>query len=223
MTEAQWHTSRDPEAMLKVLRGCTVASERKLRLYACACATRAIEGLLNCDPSREVYQRVVATAERLAEGVARPDEVRAADEAVTAVQVAANRIDAGMAGAVGCTLEREAYRGACGVVAELLRYEQEARGKTMPDSYADLLGCIFGNPYRGLNVGFRPVRFDGSWLTSTVVVLARQMYASQDYSAMPILADALQDAGCDNEYALSHCQSDGPHVRGCWVLDLVLA
>ena len=56
----------------------------------------------------------------------------------------------------------------------------------------------------------------------TAVALARQMYESRDFSAMPILADALQDAGCDNEDILSHCRSDGPHVRGCWVVDLVL-
>jgi hypothetical protein len=48
------------------------------------------------------------------------------------------------------------------------------------------------------------------------------MYDSRDFSVMPILADALQDAGCDNEDILSHCRGDGPHVRGCWVVDLVL-
>jgi hypothetical protein len=48
------------------------------------------------------------------------------------------------------------------------------------------------------------------------------MYESRNFSAMPILADALQDAGCDNDDILSHCRIDGPHVRGCWVVDLVL-
>jgi hypothetical protein len=69
---------------------------------------------------------------------------------------------------------------------------------------------------------FRPVNVDAEWLTSTVVSLARQMYESRDFSTMPILADALQDAGCDNADILNHCRSDGPHVRGCWVVDLVL-
>jgi hypothetical protein len=79
-----------------------------------------------------------------------------------------------------------------------------------------LLFCdIFGNP-------FRPVAFSREWLTSTVVTLAQQMYDSRDFSAMPILADALQDAGCDNADILGHCRGDGPHVRGCWVVDLVL-
>jgi hypothetical protein len=74
---------------------------------------------------------------------------------------------------------------------------------------------IFGNP-------FRPVTFDPSWQTSTVVALAKQMYESRDFSPMPILADALQDAGCDHADILDHCRGPGPHVRGCWVVDLVL-
>jgi hypothetical protein len=69
---------------------------------------------------------------------------------------------------------------------------------------------------------FRPVAFDPEWRTSTAVALAGQMYEARDFSAMPILADALQDAGCDNADILDHCRSPGPHVRGCWVVDLVL-
>jgi hypothetical protein len=74
---------------------------------------------------------------------------------------------------------------------------------------------VVGNP-------FRPVTFDPAWRTDTALALARQMYESRDFSAMPILADALQDAGCDNTDVLNHCRGDGPHVRGCWVVDLVL-
>jgi hypothetical protein len=68
----------------------------------------------------------------------------------------------------------------------------------------------------------REAQIDDDWLTSTVVALARQMYESRDFGAMPILADALQDAGCDSDDILDHCRGDGPHVRGCWVIDLVL-
>jgi hypothetical protein len=78
-----------------------------------------------------------------------------------------------------------------------------------------LLREIFGNP-------FRPVALDPTWLTSTVTALAKQMYESGDFSSMPVLADALQDAGCDNADVLDHCRGPGPHVRGCWVVDLVL-
>ncbi len=80
---------------------------------------------------------------------------------------------------------------------------------------ADLLRDIFGNP-------FRPVAFSSAWRTPTVLALAAQVYESRDFSAMPILADALQDAGCDNADILDHCRGAGAHVRGCWVVDLVL-
>lgn len=59
--------------------------------------------------------------------------------------------------------------------------------------------------------------------TDTAVALAREMYASRDFSAMPILADALQDAGCDNPDVLNHCcDANQVHGRGCWVVDVVL-
>jgi hypothetical protein len=68
-----------------------------------------------------------------------------------------------------------------------------------------------------------PVTFSPDWRTDTAVSLARQMYAAREFSAMPILADALQDAGCDNDDILNHCRDlSQPHVRGCWVCDLVL-
>jgi hypothetical protein len=73
-----------------------------------------------------------------------------------------------------------------------------------------------------VNYPFRPVTFDTAWRTDTAIALAKQMYESRDFGAMPILADALQDAGCDSEDILNHCRGDGPHVRGCWVVDLVL-
>ena len=74
---------------------------------------------------------------------------------------------------------------------------------------------VVGNP-------FRVVAFEPAWRTDTVVALARQMYESREFSAMPILADALQDAGCDNADVLNHCRYEGGHLRGCWVLDQVL-
>jgi hypothetical protein len=74
---------------------------------------------------------------------------------------------------------------------------------------------VAGNP-------FHPVAFNPSWRTSTAVALAGQMYDRREFSAMAILADALQDAGCDSEDVLNHCRTQGEHVRGCWVVDLVL-
>jgi hypothetical protein len=81
--------------------------------------------------------------------------------------------------------------------------------------HCSLLRDIFGNP-------FRPVAFDPAWRTATAVGIAAKMYDSRDFAAMPILADALQDAGCENDAILRHCREEATHVRGCWVVDLVL-
>jgi hypothetical protein len=79
-----------------------------------------------------------------------------------------------------------------------------------------LLRDVIPNPYR-------PVTFSPSWHTDTAVALARQMYDSRDFGAMPILADALQEAGCEDATILNHCRDPKQvHVRGCWVVDLVL-
>jgi hypothetical protein len=79
----------------------------------------------------------------------------------------------------------------------------------------DLLRDMFGNPFRSIAV-------DATWGTSTVLAIAREMYESRDFSAMPILADALQEADCDNDDILNHCRAPNPHARGCWVVDALL-
>ncbi|MDY3562259.1 hypothetical protein R5W23_003721 [Gemmata sp. JC673] len=92
------------------------------------------------------------------------------------------------------------------------RWRGRVRGSRLA---ADLFRCVMGNPYR--TVAFAP-----EWRTATTVALARHMYETRDFSALPILADALQDAGCDDAAVLTHCRGLGPHARGCWVLDWVL-
>ena len=82
--------------------------------------------------------------------------------------------------------------------------------------YVELVREVWMNPYR-------PVAFDPAWRTDTALSLARVMYETRDFTAMPILADALQDAGCEHADILDHCRDpNGVHVRGCWVVDLVL-
>jgi hypothetical protein len=84
------------------------------------------------------------------------------------------------------------------------------------DHQSALLREIFGNPFRGVTLA-------PEWLTDTVLILARQMDESGEFSAMPILADALQDAGCTHDALLRHCRDTTlTHLRGCWVVDLVL-
>ncbi|MDB5306481.1 MAG: hypothetical protein JWO38_683 [Gemmataceae bacterium] len=87
-------------------------------------------------------------------------------------------------------------------------------GFVRPPAFRDLLAEVDGPRVSA-------VAFDPAWRTSTTVALARQMYDARDVGPMPILADALQDAGCGNEVIRSHCRSEGLHVRGCWVVDQV--
>jgi hypothetical protein len=83
-------------------------------------------------------------------------------------------------------------------------------------AYAGLLRDIFGDP-------FRPAWVDLRWRTADAFGLALSAYDSCDFSTLPILADALEDAGCDDPAVLGHLRGGGPHFRGCHVLDLVLA
>jgi hypothetical protein len=80
---------------------------------------------------------------------------------------------------------------------------------------AELLRDIFGNP-------FRPVAFDPRWRSADAVGLARGLYEERAFDRLPLLVDALMDAGCADEQVIGHCRGEGPHVRGCWVVDLVL-
>ena len=88
-------------------------------------------------------------------------------------------------------------------------YAAERKGQ------CDLLRDLAGNP-------FRPLTADPRWRTGAAVGHDRTMYESRDFGAMPVLADALEEAGCNDTGVLAHCRGDEPHVRDCWVLDLVL-
>lgn len=76
----------------------------------------------------------------------------------------------------------------------------------------ELYRCVFGYP-------FEPVRYGATRRTATTVALADAIFADRAFDRLPILADALEDAGCDDPDVLAHCRGDGPHVRGCWVVE----
>jgi hypothetical protein len=80
----------------------------------------------------------------------------------------------------------------------------------------DLLRCIFGS------LPFRPVAVGRHWLKANAVMLARTIYNERAFDRLAGLADTLERAGCDSADILAHCRSPGPHVRGCWVVDLML-
>jgi hypothetical protein len=101
---------------------------------------------------------------------------------------------------------------ASNAVSESVRAGKRA---TMWPQICVILRDIFGNP-------FHPVTLNPAWRTSNVTALAQSIYDDRAFDRMPILADALEDAGCDNADILNHCRQPSEHVRGCWVVDLVL-
>jgi hypothetical protein len=119
----------------------------------------------------------------------------------------------------------EAERGALRAGAEaglappdLIRQAGEKaddRHRAVRASQSECLRDLFGS-------SFYLVAFDASWRSATAVNLAGRMYDTGEFDAMPVLADALQDAGCEVSAVRDHCHGPGRHFRGCWVVDLVL-
>jgi hypothetical protein len=190
----EWLAATDPQKMIDVLGTLRPGpSERKWRLCAVAFCRR-----LHVD---WLHARALEIAELVADGRASRDE-----------QAEAIRFWAGSA--------PNAVRQAVGwepgidwaeeIVCAGASSQTEERGVLV-----ELLRDVFGNP-------FRPARFSPVWRTAAAVRLANQMYEARDFSGMPALAEALRDAGCDSASVLDHCRWPGDHVRGCWVVDLVL-
>jgi hypothetical protein len=212
MTEAEWLACEEPRTLWEFV--CGKASDRKLRLFSAASFKRLLRALP--DPRQ---QRGVEILEQMAEGTVTANKRR---ETVTDVRHAIppdDWVDTQPAidhlHYVALMLYREFVSSSIATHA-LSATAGLANGDAERKEQAELLRDIFGNP-------FRLVAFDPAHLTSTAVALASQMYESRDFSAMPILADALQDAGCDNDDILNHCRDPKQvHVRGCWVVDLVL-
>ena len=218
MTEAEWLATED---VTDLTHHKKCRNERKRRLLSCACCRRVLPML----PDKR-FVEVVSECERYADGEIRwpamlavRKKCRAAYDELEAAEAKEFQLEA--ANAVRAATDKEfmhfkmAIEYAAYAFASKSRPKWDRGHKKEEAIQVALARDVFGNPYR-------PVTFERSWRTSTSVALAKQMYDSRDFSAMPILADALQDAGCENADILGHCRGPGPHVRGCWVADLVL-
>ena len=209
MTEAEWDTCADSRAMLDFLRASGRLTARKARLFAVACCRRHWH-LLTDERSRQA----VLIAERYADWAATRRELRfafscAADAYAYAASGAGDARAA--AGAANAARPEDDYYAAY---------------VTPREDHPALLRDLFGP------LLFRPVRIEPAWLTwnsGTLRRLAEAIYNERslpeghlDTGKLAVLADAFEDAGCDNADLLNHCRSEGPHVRGCWVVDLLL-
>lgn len=215
MTEARWLKTADAEAMWNAMGGLFPGlgledREMKLLIHA-TCRPAMDHAPAAC---RDLLDRIGESAD----GPFKGGETSAwnrADKAAKGLDDVENllfaigycdytlawgdaaRIVGAAAGPEGSEAYAAAYR------------REEAR-------HADCIRDIFGNP-------FRPVAADPSWATPSVVRLAQSIYDGRAFARMPKLADALERAGCTHADVLDHCRGPGPHVRGCWVVDLLLS
>jgi hypothetical protein len=229
MTEEKWQAGTDPVDMVDFLRG--KASDRKFRLFAVACCQR-IWHLLDDDAGRDA----VEVAERYAAGRSSPLELAAACEAASQVAVESfeqfedwnctdgraipPQSDALYAAALAAEGRAEPLGPEEGWVGShwyaLTALRLEGRSDASEERWqAALAREIFGNP-------FRPIVMDPRWQTTKVRLSADAIYRDKAFDRLPALAEALEDAGCRNEALLGHCRSGAEHVRGCWVVDLIL-
>ncbi|QEL19061.1 hypothetical protein [Limnoglobus roseus] len=209
MTEQEWLMDDNPGRWLYPDR-MQAMSERKLRLFCAACCRRVWHLL------PDGCRSAVEVAEAYSDGRADRDVLLRSSEVARGIASDAdgNAQDAADASASAAEEDIRSHAFPVTVCASKAAWRRKGEREAEEAAQATLLRDIFGNP-------FRPVIFSPSWLTPTVVGIATAIYADRAFDRLPILADALQDAGCENDEILSHCRSEGPHVRGCWVVDLL--
>jgi hypothetical protein len=237
LTEEEWLACEDPNPMGDVLRG--KATARKLRLFACACCRQVVWDLLTDERSRAA----VAVAERFADGLATTEKLAAAGQlaaqAIAALTYGTKTYHAASAAhattRIDWSPEVMAHHAAWGAYvsgeqiivgmarrAKAVRERQKAARAAVrlaKAKEATLLRDVFGNPFRP------PPSMDAAWLAwhdGTVRRLAEAVYEERAFDRLPVLADALEEAGCTNEEVLAHCRAPGPHTKGCWVVDALL-
>jgi hypothetical protein len=249
--------------MLEFLRG--KASDRKLRLFACACC-RATWRFLTDERSRQAVEvgarfadgetdlaelataRAAAEAARTAASAAADDAVRAMNHGDVVYYASLRATSFAAGAAVGCATD-PAWRAAASAAENLIRAastqgvtnleavwwgwddpdvaaEQAAVETGARNSLCALIRDLFGNPF----VASPPIPPAVlTWSDGTVPRIAQAVHDGRrmpegtlDTGRLAILADALLDAGCEDEDLIAHCRSEGPHYRGCWALDAVL-
>jgi hypothetical protein len=228
VTEAEWLNGTDPRSMLDEFWGRS--RDRKLRLFACACVRRVWDAL--ADPRSRM---AVEVAERFADGGATWAELRVAFNAAWAAgHGLAGHTGVAEAAALECASHDSfaAARNASLAAAQAVAWSAPrvaAGGAEIYDALADALAeaqadqCarlreLIGNPFRPVNLPADVL----TWNDGTVPRLAGLVYAARRWEDLPVLADALEEAGCGDADVLAHCRGGGEHIRGCWVVDALL-
>jgi hypothetical protein len=225
MTEREWLECEDIGKLLEYL--VERASGRKFRLFGCACCRRIWHLLVD-----ERSRNAVEVAERYADDLVTEKEVAVARGQMiacrteTALRPGSPAVDSWAFGAAEAVLfdtpfwnpspaSRGAFTAAWTAAEAAWRATGEAGTEPATRRQLPLLRDVFENPYR-------PGWVDASWVTPQVIALAETIYIERRFTDLPILADSLEEVGCDNKDILEHLRGPGPHVRGCWPVDLLL-
>jgi hypothetical protein len=243
MTEAEWNNSTDAGRMLSFVAGSAggrFLSERKLRLLLVGCCRRwwpvfTAERLTTAIETAEQYaDGGVSDSDRdpawrqtrytVFESLCRPNEAThyEAVQAAFFLYFPDNRLRDSLVDNPG---ETQAADGLSRIRRAAGKWLTQTDGGIPLDpqaviaaeqvAQANLLRCVAGNP-------FRPVHAGSGWRTAPVVGIAEAAYAGRAFDRLPIMADALEDAGCADADILTHCRAHPEHARGCWVVDLLL-
>jgi hypothetical protein len=226
MTETEWLACTDPRPMIGFLGDRP--STRKLRLFACACCRTQWDRIEDED-----VRKAIEAAERYADGLIRDSTVtnwyRRAARARNRVR-GVDFIRHDLYQAVIEAALPDQYRGRVALAYWYVTHAMahantsslvptwNAAREQAATTFPPYLREIIGNPFRETEV-------DSAWLAwndGTIPRLAQAIYDERAHDRLPILGDALEDAGCTDAEILSHCRGAGPHVRGCWVVDLLL-
>jgi hypothetical protein len=223
MDESAWNACTEATPLLEFLRASGRASDRKFRLFACGCCRRIWDRLP--DPCN---RDLVAAVEDHPDGAF-------GDPGLHEALIASSRREYEFSDQPAYWAVKYLGRGfyklrafdSAVVVAlkVLSAVEGEGRRKAEVKGQAALLRDLFGP------LPFRPVPVDAAWLTwndGTVRRLAEAAYQERqlpagtlDPARLGVLADALEEAGCTDPDLLGHLRGPGPHVRGCWPVDLL--
>jgi hypothetical protein len=216
MTERQWLAESNPHTLLTFLLWQGRISERKRRLYACACCRPFLRLLDDPRPAR-----ALEAAERRADGRADEADLRRVREELRQARQQQLPLTPG-AGAIRLAELAASDTSYHVAPAEAVRLAHRLwdGGAPLPGSagQCELLRDVAGNP-------FRPARVERAWLlwrSRLTGMMAEAIYDARRFDDLPVLGDALEEAGCDEPGLLGHLRGPGPHARGCWVLDLLL-
>jgi hypothetical protein len=217
VNEKDWLDRQWAQTMLSHLRRTekvtrTKDGKRRLRLFACACC-RVVWKHLH-EPQ---WRNAVEVAERFADGQADKEELEAARRALNDLHRGKRLVQEWSAVRMAAaTTDEKASSAAVLVTAHPHAFDE----RDHPDGpgapvMSGMIRCIFGNP-------FRPSSIERSWLAwndGLIPRLAEAIYAERAFDRLPILADALEEAGCTDQAIFAHCRNPGLHARGCWVVD----